>query len=51
MQKAFDKLGMDKKAKGTDLKEIYDYRVAQKRIDGKKTKGFIITTCKIKVVR
>ena len=45
----YNDLGLNKKAKATDLKKWFDFEKRSKRIDGKVTNGNVITGCKVKL--
>lgn len=47
-QSIYNDLELNKKAKGTDIRNYYEVKTTTKKIDGKTTKGFIIITQKIK---
>jgi len=48
-QEIYDRVGIDAIAKGTDIKKYYEVKPTTKRIDGVKTRGFIIMLPKIRV--
>jgi len=45
----YNDLGLNKKAKATDLKKWFDLEKRSKRIDGKVINGNVITGCKVKL--
>ena len=47
MQKGNDIFGIKQKAKGSDLINLYELRIARKRIKGKLVSGFIVVFCKV----
>jgi hypothetical protein len=49
IQEAYKKLGINKKAMATDLTKWYEYKLMNKRSNGKLLNGFVIVGCKIKL--
>jgi len=47
MQKGYNIFGIKQKAKGSDLINLYELRIARKRIKGKLVSGFIVVFCKV----
>jgi len=47
MQKGYDLFGINKKAKGSDLRKLYELRCISKRVKGKVVKGFMVVFCKV----
>ena len=48
MQKGYDLFGINKKAKGSDLKDLYNIQASSKRVDGSVRTGFTVLFCKVK---